>query len=168
MQETWKMNAIQEMNYGSGRAAYPPRMLGFHGTDAARCTYQREALSPESGRHYESCVLSDALSPLRDDRRLSRCDGVRHPSLPRPTHNAYMPAGQLKTRFKKLLHRLYISSFHGRLLRQVGRRGCTSLPCQSVSFACISAGSLLREGSMRVGLFAAGYTWEALLNNPSE
>ncbi len=116
------MNAIQEMNYGSGRAAYPPRMLGFHGTDAARCTYQREALLPESGRHYESCVLSDALSPLRDDRRLSRCDGVRHPSLPRPTHSAYMPAGQLKTRFKKLLHRLYISSFHGRLLRQVGRR----------------------------------------------
>lgn len=113
-------------------------------------------------------TITDALSPLRDDRRLSRCDGVRHPSLPRPTHSAYMPAGQLKTRFKKLLHRLYISSFHGRLLRQVGRRGCTSLPCQSVPFACISAGSLLREDSMRIGLFAAGYTWEALLNNPSE
>ena len=150
MQEAWKMNVIQEMNCDPVVRHTRRECLVFTGQMLRGVRIRGRRYCPEAGR------------------RLSRCDGVRHPSLPRPTYSAYMPAGQLKTRFKKLLHRLYISSFHGRLLRQVGRRGCTSLPCQSVSFACISAGSLLREDSMRIGLFAAGYTWEALLNNPSE
>ena len=162
------MNAIQEMNCDPVVRHTRRECLVFTGQMLRGVRIRGRRYCPKAGGINESRVLSDALSPLRDDRRLSRCDGVRHPSLPRPTHSAYMPAGQLKTRFKKLLHCLYISSFHGRLLRQVGRRGCTSLPCQSVSFACISAGSLLREGSKRIGLFAAGYTWEALLNNPSE